>query len=1327
MVDRFHYVVGVIGARLSGLERQEARPPIMLRRLALCVVIVAAAVGFTAVPAHAAPDFAVLIFSKTAGFRHDSIPAGIAAIQQLATQNNFTVEATEDAAQFNGTNLARFNAVIWLSTTADVLNATQQTAFENYIRGGGGYVGIHAASDTEYDWPWYGGLVGAYFSSHPANQTATVRIEDPAHPSTSGLPTAWTRLDEWYNYRTNPRSQVHVLATLDESTYSGGTMGGDHPIAWCRAYDGGRSWYTGMGHTIESYAEANFRTHLLGGIRYSAQGQGSCSVGPTQPAGFNQVTLAKGAAETGEPMGLTVLPNRGVLHTSRDGTVRYTDVAGNTKVAATIPVYTHDEEGLQSIKADPNFATNRWVYIFYAPPLSTPAGDAPASGTAAQFAPFNGVNRLARYTVNADFTLNLSSAVTILDVPTSRGMCCHVGGDIDFDAAGNLYLSTGDDTNPFDSSGYTPIDERADRNPAFDAQRTSGNSNDLRGKVLRIRPGATGGYTIPAGNMFAPGTSNTRPEIYAMGFRNPFRMSVDRATGHVYLGDYGPDAGTASATRGPAGTVAFERITQPGFYGWPYCSNFNVPYIDFTFPSGPSGGPFNCTGGPTNNSPNNTGMTQLPPSQTAWLPYGYGQDRPELCCGSLSPMGGPVYRYDAALASDVKFPASYNGKVFIGEFGRRWIKTVTLDGSGGVGTIEPFPAWTGTQVMDLEFGPDGALYVLDYGTGWFGGDANSALYRVEYNTGTGRAPVPAIGANPISGNAPLTVQFSSAGSSDPDGDPITFAWDFTTNGSTDSTAANPSFTYTANGEYTATLTVSDNTGRSATASIVIGVGRPTVTLNQPPTGRVFNFGDAIPFQITVTDPNSPTIDCGRVRINYILGHDSHGHPITSTTGCSGTIQTTVDGEHDASANIVGVLDAEYTPAGSTTAVHAPQSILQPRARQGEHYGAMQGITVVAKASAHGGSAVGYIDNGDWISFQPYNLTGIGSFTARVASAGVGGTISLRTGSATGPVIGSASVAPTGGWETWVDVTGTVTPPSGTQSLFLVFTGGAGSLFDVDDFTFSGGTPPPPSGNLALNKPATASSVESESYPASAAADGSLTTRWSSAFSDPQWIQVDLGQTYSIDRVKLTWEAAYGSAYQIQTSTNGTTWTTVRSVTGGNGGEDDNTALGASGRYVRINGTARGTAWGYSLFEFEVYGSTTPPPPPPPTNLALNKPATASSVEAAAYPASAAVDSSATTRWSSAFSDPQWIQVDLGQTYTITRVRLVWEAAYGSAYQIQTSTNGTTWTTVRSVTGGNGGEDDNTGLNASTRYVRIYGTARGTAWGYSLFTFEVYGS
>ncbi|TDC74645.1 ThuA domain-containing protein [Streptomyces hainanensis] len=216
------------------------------------------------------PAYEVLVFSKTAGFRHDSIEEGIAAITQLGAANGFTVTATEDAGAFTAENLAQFEAVVFLSTTGDVLNTAQEAAFEGYINAGGGYVGVHAAADTEYDWAWYNGLAGALFQSHPQIQPATVRVEDRAHDATAHLGDTWQRTDEWYNYRTNPRSTAHVLASLDESSYTGGTMEGDHPIAWCKEYSGGRAFYTGGGHTAESYAEEEFVRHLLGGIRWAA-------------------------------------------------------------------------------------------------------------------------------------------------------------------------------------------------------------------------------------------------------------------------------------------------------------------------------------------------------------------------------------------------------------------------------------------------------------------------------------------------------------------------------------------------------------------------------------------------------------------------------------------------------------------------------------------------------------------------------------------------------------------------------------------------------------------------------------------------------------------------------------------------------------------------------------------------------------------------------------------------------------------------------------------------------------------------------------------------
>jgi cytochrome c len=208
------------------------------------------------------PSFAVLVFSKTEGFRHDSIPAGVAAIRQQGSARGFSVDASEDANAFSDDSLTRYKAVVFLSTTGDVLNGGQQAAFERFIRRGGGFVGVHSAADTEYDWPFYGALMGAYFSGHPDIQNATIQIEDQGHPTVSSLPRAWLRRDEWYNFQRNPRGSVTVLATIDERSYSGGTMSPDHPIMWSHTYEGGRSWYTAGGHTSESFSEPLFAEHL---------------------------------------------------------------------------------------------------------------------------------------------------------------------------------------------------------------------------------------------------------------------------------------------------------------------------------------------------------------------------------------------------------------------------------------------------------------------------------------------------------------------------------------------------------------------------------------------------------------------------------------------------------------------------------------------------------------------------------------------------------------------------------------------------------------------------------------------------------------------------------------------------------------------------------------------------------------------------------------------------------------------------------------------------------------------------------------------------------
>src|SRR5262245_24326085 len=307
--------------------------------LQIITIACAATCAASPFPPPSQPQASALVFSKTTGFRHDSIADGLAAIRQLGQQNNFKVDATEDASSFTDANLSRYQTVVFLNTTGDPLDTEQQAAFERYIRNGGGYVGLHSATDTEYDWAWYGGLVGAYFNGHPAIQPGLIRIEDNSHPSTSTQPLEWRRTDEWYNFRSNPRGRVKVLATLDEASYSGGSMGADHPISWCQLYDGGRSWYTAGGHTRESYAEPLFRQHLLGGIQFTAKiKDGACAaLTGASAASFRAGALAGesivsifGAALATETQAAVWLP---LSTTLANTSVRFRDSAGNESLA----------------------------------------------------------------------------------------------------------------------------------------------------------------------------------------------------------------------------------------------------------------------------------------------------------------------------------------------------------------------------------------------------------------------------------------------------------------------------------------------------------------------------------------------------------------------------------------------------------------------------------------------------------------------------------------------------------------------------------------------------------------------------------------------------------------------------------------------------------------------------------------------------------------------------------------------------------------------------------------------------------------------------------
>ncbi len=561
----------------------------------------------------------VLVFSKTAGYRHESIEPGIEAFRALDLDKQFTVTTTEDGELFTDAVLREFDAIVFLSTTGDVLNSTQQQALQRYVQAGGGFLGIHAASDTEFDWPWYGQLVGGYFSGHPGNpnvREAKLLVANSSHPSTAHLPAEWIRTDEWYDIRDQNES-VTVLLNIDEDTYKRpdeNPAAAPRPIAWYNEFDGGRMFYTALGHTTESFTEPEFIEHVWGGLSYVMGNQkrdyASATVVPDE-ARFKKTVLDQ---NLNEPMELDFLNDDQIVFVERPGDVKiHTLSDGTTDIIATLPVSTFGEEGLIGVAVDPDYANNNWVYLAYSDPDEWQTN-------------------LSRFTLNGKI-LDRDSEIRMLTIPVDRdNACCHMGGSIEFDKDGNLFFSAGDNTNPFESDGFGPIDERRGRSH-YDAQRSAGNSMDLRGSIIRITPQPDGSYTVPNGNLFSD-PAEGRPEIYVMGNRNPFRISIDRDTGYLYWGEVGPDSNTDKENRGPMGYDEINQARSSGFFGWPYLIGDNKPYVDFDFQRSRSGSPFRPAS-IVNDSPNNTGTKTLPVAQPAfiWYPYGKSSSFPNLGTG----------------------------------------------------------------------------------------------------------------------------------------------------------------------------------------------------------------------------------------------------------------------------------------------------------------------------------------------------------------------------------------------------------------------------------------------------------------------------------------------------------------------------------------------------------------------------------------------------------------------------------------------------------------------------------------------------------------------
>lgn len=565
---------------------------------------------------------------------------------------------------------------------------------------------------------------------------------------------------------------------------------------------------------------------------------------------FEKTTVATNLVQ---PLELDIAPDGRIFLIELGGVVKLVDPpTGNVSEIAKLDVFTEQENGLIGLALDPNFAENQWVYLQYSRP------------------DFSG-QTISRFKF-VDEKLDLRSEQRLFQYEEQRRECCHHAGSLEFGPDGNLYIGTGDNTNPFnDSQGYAPHDERPDREP-WDAQRTAGNTKSYNGKVLRIRPKPDeAGYTIPEGNLFPSDGSIGYPEIYVMGCRNPWRINVDQRTGFLYWGDVGPDAGKDGA-RGPRGYDEVNQARQAGNHGWPYFIGNNRAYSMVDFATGEIG-PAQDPEHPHNRSVNNTGAVDLPPARPPLLyyPAAPSDEFPEVGAGGRTACAGPVYYFDSQLKSDKRFPVAYDSTLFAFEWSRNWIMAVHLNQDGGVAWLEPFlPQFSFVRPVDMQFDSGGSLYVIEYGETW-GVNADAKLVRLDYVRGN-RSPIAVAQVENNIGREPLTVELDARASTDKDGDALSYRWRAIATSTGQQSVpdlgidlgreAVVTATFEQPGVYTIELEVSDSNGAAnvSTQPVIVGNARPVVEFLSPRNGDFYSPDKPIQYQLVIHDLEDGTSD-----------------------------------------------------------------------------------------------------------------------------------------------------------------------------------------------------------------------------------------------------------------------------------------------------------------------------------------------------------------------------------------------------------------------------------------------------------------------------------
>jgi PKD repeat protein/glucose/arabinose dehydrogenase/type 1 glutamine amidotransferase len=1016
-------------------------------RRTIAALAAACALGLAgAASAQAQSPVDVLVFH---GPPDATTTAGVGAITAIGAANDFDVVATGDATQISTANLAGYRAVVFLNTAGDHLDDTQEAALEDYVRGGGGFVGIGSTAQGEPDSEFFTTLIGA----RPSGQSSTATAEqavvagDRVHPATRDLPLVWNRSDVWYQWSPRPTGTVHTVIRWRPPTAGTGDGISDHspdqPISWCKDVGGGRSFYMGMGRTADAYGEDRLRTHLLGAIQWSAGLiRGNCKAGLDSSYTATRLVQAgptsTGLQYTGESHGLVTAPNGWVIYIGRGdcrtdaergalvglpelprildhsnpnvglgcGTVHVWDpeaYEGTTNSgvthAGTLAVYGDGgtsgertsegdhklEWGLLGIALAPDFMDTGHLYLQYFPSFN-PETSPPGLGIERRISKISRP-RISRFTLDLDTkVLDLDSEVRIFEYDAQVYSCCHVGGGMGFDSTGNLYVTTGDTNSSQGTDGYSgnnpdakcPIGSNTVPSSAHcgtanfsyqDARRTAGNTNDYNGKMLRIRPvpdlpdgssppvGVGSTYTIPGAgapngpNLFSGtegGGGKTKPEIYAMGLRNPSRLSIDPLTDIPYSAWVGPDAGSSRVDLGPTTYENAAQISHAGNYGWPYCMGNAQAYRDRVpgnvvrtdsppgyVRGGPAGAPtegwYDCNN-LRNDSPNNTGLVELPhvtgtnmdagkvrPNNFWWgrgvggqaalngcpeYPREHGPTNApnyaglakELCpfaeARGSTIMNGPVYRYDDdATDNSRRWPAYWDGRWFLHNNGGASAKHGVLldpatDQDGGQ------PVWADSLRSSLNWA--GSYMDSKFGPdgalyvqvyhGFFRAGVDAGIYRYDY-TGGPDTPFANPTATALGANQ---VRFSSAGSGG-----VSYRWEFG-DGSPASTEANPTHTYPVPGTYTARLTVTYADGGESVKSIPVqALAAPdqtapvtTATLNPALPGPGGTYNRPVTVALAATDQGGT----GVARTEYRVD----GGPFR---GYSQPIRVTSNGEH----------------------------------------------------------------------------------------------------------------------------------------------------------------------------------------------------------------------------------------------------------------------------------------------------------------------------------------------------------------------------------------------------------------------------------------------